>query len=79
MKSWHNSANATRCQTQFAQLLGQAHKLKINRDHRAHLDPSNRENFRIQYDDTILFLYAGDIRVPPQVPAFGPEPCGGNK
>ena len=38
-----------------------------------HLVSSNRENFRIQYDDTILFLYAGDIRVPP---AQRPEPCG---
>ena len=43
----HNSANATRCQTQFARLLSQAHMLKINRDHRARLVSSNRENFRI--------------------------------
>ena len=78
VKSWHNSANATRCQTEFARLLSQAHILKINGDHRARLVSSNRENFRIQYDDTILFLYAGDIRVPPRVPASGPEPCGGN-
>ena len=28
--------------------------------------------------NTILLLYAGDIRVPPRVPASGPEPCGGN-
>ena len=47
MKSWHNSANATRCQTQFARLLSQAHMLKINRDHSARLVSSNRENFRI--------------------------------
>ena len=42
---WHNSANATRWQTQFARLLSQAHTLKINRDHRARLISSNRENF----------------------------------
>ena len=71
---WHNSANATRWQTQFARLLSQAHTLKINRDHRARLVSSNREH----YDDTILLLYAGDIRVPPRVPASGPESCGGN-
>ena len=80
MKSWHNSANATRCQTQFARLLSQAHMLKINRDHRARPVSSNRENFRIltvrRYD---TFFYAGDIRVPPRVPASRPEPCRGNK
>ena len=27
MKSWHNSAKATRCQAQFARLLSQAHML----------------------------------------------------
>ena len=43
----HNSANATRCQTQFARLLSQAHKLKINRDHCARLVSSNRETFCI--------------------------------
>ena len=32
-------------QTQFAQLLSQAHMLKINRDHRARLASSNRESF----------------------------------
>ena len=52
---------------------------KINRDHRARLVSSNRENFRIltirQYD---TFSLCGDIRVPPRVPASGPEPCGGN-
>ena len=56
--------------------------LKINRDHRARLVSSNRENFRIPwYDDTILFLYAGDIRGEywPRVPASGQEPCGGNE
>ena len=66
----------------FARLLSQAHMLKINRDHRARLVSSNRENFRIPwYDDTILFLYAGDIRGAswPRVPAYGQEPCGGNK
>ena len=42
---WHNLANATRWQTQFARLLSQAHTLKINRDHRACLVSSNRENF----------------------------------
>ena len=41
----HNSANATRWLTQFARLLSQAHMLKINRDHRARLVSSNRENF----------------------------------
>ena len=41
----HNSANATRWQTQFARMLSQAHMLKINRDHRARLVSSNRESF----------------------------------
>ena len=40
--------------THFARLLSQAHMLKINRDHRARLVSSNH--------DTILFLYAGEIR-----------------
>ena len=47
VKSRHNSGNATRCQTQIARLLSQAHMLKINRDHPARLVSSNRENFRI--------------------------------
>ena len=76
----HNSANATRRQTRFAQLLSQAHMLKINRNHRARLVSSNRERFAYtrSNSNTILLLYAGDIRVPPRVPASGPEPCGGN-
>ena len=53
-------------------LLSQAHTLKINRDHRARLVSSNRKH----YDDTILLLYAGDIRVSPRVSASGPEPAG---
>ena len=75
----HNSANATRWQSQFARLLSHAHALKINRDHRARLVSSNRESFAYTNSNTILLLYAGDIRVPPRVPASGPEPCGGNK
>ena len=51
--------------------------LKINRDHRARLVSSNRESFAYTNSNTILLLYAGDIRVPPRVPASGPEPCGG--
>ena len=47
VKSRHNSGNATRCQTQIARLLSQAHMLKINRDPLARLVSSNRENFRI--------------------------------
>ena len=74
----YNSANATRCQTQFARLLSHAHAQKINRDHRARLVSSNRESFAYTNSNTILLLYAGDIRVPPRVPASGPEPCGGN-
>ena len=74
----HNSANANRWQTQFAQLLSQAHMLKINRDHSARLVSSNRESFAYTNSNTILLLYAGDISVPPRVPASGPEPCGGN-
>ena len=45
MKSWHNSANATRCQTQFARLLSQVHMMKINQDYCARLVSSNREIF----------------------------------
>ena len=52
--------------------------LKINRDHRARLVSSNWESFAYTNSKTILLLYAGDIRVPPRVPASGPEPCGGN-
>ena len=44
--------------TQFAQLLSQAHMLKINRDHRARLVSSNRESFAytnsIKYDTSSL-------------------------
>ena len=47
--------------------------LKINRDHRARLVSSNRESFAYTNSNTILLLYAGDIRVPPRVP----EPWGG--
>ena len=46
--------------------------LKINRDHRARLVSSNRESFAYTNSNTILLLYAGDIRVPPRVPASGP-------
>ena len=52
--------------------------LKIDRDHRARLVSSNWESFAYTNSNTILLLYAGDIRVPPRVPASGPEPCGGN-
>ena len=45
----------------------------------ARLVSSNRESFAYTNSNTILLLYAGDIRVPPRVPASGPEPCGGNK
>ena len=44
--------------------------LKINRDHRARLVSSNRESFAYTNSNTILLLYAGDIRVPPRVPAL---------
>ena len=58
-----NSANETRCKTQFVRLLSQGHMLKINRDHRARLVSSNRENFRIltvrRYD---TFSLRGEIR-----------------
>ena len=68
VKSRHNSGNATRCQTQIARLLSQAHMLKINRDHPAHLVPSNRENFRIltvrRYDT--FSLRGGTLGVPPR-------------
>ena len=46
--------------------------LKINRDHRARLVSSNPESFAYTNSNTILLLYAGDIRVPPRVPASGP-------
>ena len=68
VKSRHNSGNATRCQTQIARLLSQAHMLKINRDHPTHLVPSNRENFRIltvrRYDT--FSLPGGTLGVPPR-------------
>ena len=53
--------------------------LKINRDHRARLVSSNRESLAYTNSNTILLLYAVGIRVPPRVPASGPEPCGGKK
>ena len=37
--------------------------LKINRDHRARLVSSNQESFAYTNSNTILLLYAGDIRV----------------
>ena len=68
VKSRHNSGNATRCQTQIARLLSQAHMLKINRDHPTDLVPSNRENFRIltvrRYDT--FSLGGGTSGVPPR-------------
>ena len=61
-------------QTQFARLLSHAHALKINRDHRARLVSSNRESFAYTNSNTILLLYAGDIRVP-----LGRNPAGAKK
>ena len=52
----------------------------INRDHRARLVSSNRENFRIltvrRYD---TFLYAGDIRVPPRAGTLRGQKCNGQE
>ena len=53
--------------------------LKINRDHRARLVSSNRENFRILTVRRYDTFTKGTLGVPPRVPTPGPEPCWGQK
>ena len=53
---------------------------KINRDHLARLTSLNREDFAYyQYRENTILLDAGEVKMPPRVPASGPQLCGGNK